>query len=109
MLSITESVFWLLGLPICFHKYDFYPHTEFTSRVENSEIERSFRTTVDYVPNFDNNINSFNFRIHIKNYPAHKQITYNQKQLQTDVLNTNESIDNMTSFSFASARITCNK
>ena len=98
--ALNNGICFLVArVAICFHKYDFYPHTESTSRVEKVKLMDRFRTIADFVSYFDNKINSFNFRNHIKNYPVHKQITYNQKQLQTDFLNSNECIDNMTSFS----------
>ena len=99
MLSITESVFWLLGLPYVFTNMIFIHIQNLPAELRKVKLMDRFRTIADFVSYFDNKINSFNFRNHIKNYPVHKQITYNQKQLQTDFLNSNECIDNMTSFS----------
>ena len=83
---------------ICFHKQGFHLYTESISGTYIGEIENLFRTSVDFVPNVDYKISSLNFRNHILNYPVHKQITYNQKQLKTDFCITNESIDNRTGF-----------
>ena len=91
MLSITESVFWLLGEPYVFTNMIFV-------HVQNVPSEQRFVKSSKRLSKPSENLNKFNFRNHVPDLPNFRKITASQKQILNDSLQCDETIDNMSKF-----------
>ena len=78
-LSITESVFWLLGEPYVFTNLAFV-------HVQNVPSEQRFVKSSKRLSKLNGNLNKFNFRNQVPNLPNFRKITVSQRQILNDFL-----------------------
>ena len=89
ILSITESVFWLLGEPYVFTNMVFI-------HVQNVPSEQRFVKSSKRLSNLNENLNKFNFRNHVPNLPNFSKITVSQRKILNDSLQFDKNLDNIT-------------